>query len=563
MTLAKDSLSSFRAAITAFEGLRYVHPCDGTQVFTKEIAAGLVREAEEWVSDRHNFPAEIAGAIKSKQLTLDQLSAIRSYTADNVCYIVRQLTTSDDPLVTPFIELLLTGLRNLPSSMRLYAQYAYRVEKSTVNRVNISTTQFQFHQLTSFTLDRDVAAKFVERNEKAGSRSTVFVARGVAGYRISAFSLYPGEEEILVEPGACFKMHRLQSNHQRADLFAACECSCMFQPDDSSWWTMSSGLQPAFGRRVGACYLEEFRLYVPEDTSNPSSLWLREHVGSGLITLREFNELHRSKHASKRSGSASNLVALSLRGISRFMEGNYAAAAEDFHFLERKVSTKGLAWNNLGAIYISRTQKHVGKARKYFEKATSIAPWLPCAWFNLALTLHHDERLRQERAQKTTECLVKCLELDPHNSDAWSLLGDILSPGRTVSIAGQFCDRTDCFTFAECRRASNLSGALKLHTIGLEYETDEDCASSVDSSQLTTTFHVMPQPKIVNKAEEVNPSRFIECPVDSTVNRCSRRCSHYSDSRPVTATSMDRVPISQPGSSFSLRTILERVQLCV
>ncbi len=94
-----------------------------------------------------------------------------------------------------FLFGLLEGLRSLP-----YMQYS-KLYRGIGREVKWESDDLRiFPTFTSTSRSLEVAEGFSKRNRKMDERRTIITAKGLFGYDISGYSLFPGEEEVLLEP---------------------------------------------------------------------------------------------------------------------------------------------------------------------------------------------------------------------------------------------------------------------------------------------------------------------------------------------------------------------------
>lgn len=112
------------------------------------------------------------------------------------------------------LYLLLTALRKLP---RFSGKRLYRMVKSGVNLSKCKKGErLMWSAFTSTSISRDEARKFLSgsSSKEAISEGVMFIIDDGWGYSVQKYSVFPGEEEILLEPEREFEVVSKMKNEE-------------------------------------------------------------------------------------------------------------------------------------------------------------------------------------------------------------------------------------------------------------------------------------------------------------------------------------------------------------
>lgn len=161
----------------------------------KQIVSGakLYKSCEVWV---HNFTGNRRG------LTEEQLIAIRAYTGNEMYRIVNKaLYENDAEGWETTIHCIYTGLRKLCMAKKVKKSLSSRVFRGMDKLADVKVGYtIQMRGFNSTSKSEIVARKFAHNG-------TLFrVLSWRVGAKIAFLSVYPDEEEVLIEPYASFKV---------------------------------------------------------------------------------------------------------------------------------------------------------------------------------------------------------------------------------------------------------------------------------------------------------------------------------------------------------------------
>jgi hypothetical protein len=191
-------------SVGAMHGVKYFHgtrQCELT--FSADAASPTVDAAIAWAE---NFAASDALKIEAidpdRAFAVQKLASIRLWTGETVCYVVTSLLRDNqrtpeslNPIFL-FCRLFFSALHSLPERY-IYRGPVYRAERG----VRDSWDQFsagksiQFIAPTSFSTNPQVISDFKDIN----SARTVYELTDGIGYKLSSFSEFPQESEVLLE----------------------------------------------------------------------------------------------------------------------------------------------------------------------------------------------------------------------------------------------------------------------------------------------------------------------------------------------------------------------------
>lgn len=201
---------------------RFLYPGSYKPVSIKKAlrAAGIPKDGAMKVAE--------ACALKAKQLkdagkiptwlTIEDIQAIAMYTYDfgpmgiknNPYRLINQALVSRSTMamqqVRDILFLVLSALRKLPPVRNKILYRGVRVGVDTKRNYKVNST-ILWTALSSTSPDMNVTKSFLTSlDTKQKASSTLFIINNGWGYNIQPFSLYPNEEEILLEPERLFRV---------------------------------------------------------------------------------------------------------------------------------------------------------------------------------------------------------------------------------------------------------------------------------------------------------------------------------------------------------------------
>jgi len=148
------------------------------------------------------------------KFTQDEIAAIFLYTCDmkqlpseNLYYIINAALREEKqrllPYIMPYVHLLIRAISKLPTIQALLYRGITDVElhSESFKEGQIVT----WAQFSSCSPVRSVAQEFFKKKR---NKSTLFQIETKYGHNISEFSSYPSEGEIMILPGAKFRVER-------------------------------------------------------------------------------------------------------------------------------------------------------------------------------------------------------------------------------------------------------------------------------------------------------------------------------------------------------------------
>ena len=205
------------------EGLRFYHGVRKCHVdFKFQRVEEALRDCLVWARS----PGDALQDVKAK-LGVEQLGSLRAWTCTPLCYVITDLwrnanrTRASVERVLPFGRLFFQALHGLPTRFIFENGTLYRGEHGVMTtwdaKMHTPDGIFSFTVPTSFSTSTAVVAAF---KGETGPR-TVFIISGASGWRMSAFSQFPHEDEVLLEPVTNFqvlKAEKFDSSHSLVRL---------------------------------------------------------------------------------------------------------------------------------------------------------------------------------------------------------------------------------------------------------------------------------------------------------------------------------------------------------
>ena len=200
-------------------------------------------------------------------LGIDQLASLRVWTCTPLCYVMTDLwrnparTRASVAKVLPFGRLFFQALHSLPSRFIFENGTLYRGEHGVMStwdaKMHAPDAFFSFFVPTSFSTSTKVVAEF---KGVTGPR-TIYIVYEASGWIMSAFSPFPQEEEVLLEPVTNFKVLKAEKYDSSHSLVRLQE--------------MKAGLHLVEGRvRPGVGLLDGSRVKALEEVSYRT--WLQQ-----------------------------------------------------------------------------------------------------------------------------------------------------------------------------------------------------------------------------------------------------------------------------------------------
>jgi len=204
------------------DGLHFYHGVRRCSVvFEFHLVEPALRECLEWA----RTPG-VALQDVNTTLGVNQLGALRAWTCTPLCYALTDLwrnparTRASVAKVLSFGRLFFQALHGLPPRFIFENGTLYRGEHgvmSTWDSKMVPDGFFSFFVPTSFSTSTNVVAEF----KGATGPRTVFIVHEASGWIMSAFSQFPDEEEVLLEPVTNFqvlKAEKYDTNHSLVQL---------------------------------------------------------------------------------------------------------------------------------------------------------------------------------------------------------------------------------------------------------------------------------------------------------------------------------------------------------
>ena len=215
LLLQDVKLVPLQDAARAMEGVEFLHPGPPSRrrPFNFELIKPALDTCLEWA--RFHAPEDVRAA-----LGVQQLAAVRAWTATALCYVLTDVLRSPTRTresvlpVLPFARLFFTALHALPERFVFKPSEGeggilYRAERGVTTAWDAKMRPggtFSLYVPTSFSQTPAVLKRF-----KGGSGDrTVFIVRGAAGWILSELSAYDDEDEVLLEPVCYFEVCSMQ-----------------------------------------------------------------------------------------------------------------------------------------------------------------------------------------------------------------------------------------------------------------------------------------------------------------------------------------------------------------
>jgi hypothetical protein len=182
----------------------------------------FLRNCVVWAESKGQAPgqelydAKVALQAAMGSMGVEGLAALRAWTCTPMCYVLTSVMRSPgrsrksmDPVLA-YAKLLFKSLHALPARF-IFVGTLYRSETGVMDTWQDKKDRLDkkeavchnFYAPTSFSIEKQSAASFKEHALDSQDDRTYFTLHGAAGYYLKEFSLYPGEEELLVEPVCC------------------------------------------------------------------------------------------------------------------------------------------------------------------------------------------------------------------------------------------------------------------------------------------------------------------------------------------------------------------------
>eukprot|EP01013_Petalomonas_cantuscygni_P025060 TRINITY_DN46878_c0_g1_i1.p1 TRINITY_DN46878_c0_g1~~TRINITY_DN46878_c0_g1_i1.p1 ORF type:complete len:333 (+),score=53.79 TRINITY_DN46878_c0_g1_i1:379-1377(+) len=224
---------SLAEAAALLDGVRFRHPRlpDTNTVF---LAALVLREGNASVAACVTWAQKEAPADVRAAVPVESLAAIRMFTGDMMCYVLRSLFTDREShtpndttrwrAIFPFARLLIGGLRALPVRYRVNGKTVYRAEMGVHPTLPLANTRYaadegpcvHFWSAASCTLDPNQLLGFLGPNETCAR--TLWAIEGASGYDLQPLSLYRREKEVVVEPGTAIIVTRVERHEAQTPV---------------------------------------------------------------------------------------------------------------------------------------------------------------------------------------------------------------------------------------------------------------------------------------------------------------------------------------------------------